>query len=103
MSPAARRPRAQRVDIPRCRDPFINSMLTPVCSEPGEPQRFWISTWNEVDGCTGALVDETGAFRLYRFAEPRRGGFYSVVPEDLDTLWLWGDLTEVVRLSLSSG
>ena len=75
----------------------------PVGHRPGEPERFWISTLNSVDGCTGALVDEAGAYRLVPFREPKRQGFYSVAAEDLDTLWLWGDLTEVVRLTLSTG
>ena len=97
------RRRVRRVAIPPCRDPFINNLLMPIGQEPGAPERFWISTWNSVEGCTGALVDETGAHRLYHFREPLHGGFYSVVAEDLDTLWLWGSLTEVTRLSLRTG
>ncbi|MCE5240214.1 hypothetical protein LLH23_17260 [bacterium] len=99
--PGARRVR--RVAIPPCRDPFINNLLFPVGQEPGAPERFWITTWNSVAGCTGALVDETGAFRLYQFADPLKPGFYSVAAEDLDTLWLWGSLTEVTRLELQTG
>lgn len=97
------RPRARRVAVPACRDPFINCLLTPVRPAPEVPERFWISTWNTVDGCTGALVDENGGHRLYRFREPRRPGFYSVAPGGGDTLWLWGNLEETVRLSLRTG
>jgi len=93
----------RRTAIPSCRDPFINNLLMPIGQAPGEPQRFWITSWNTIDGCTGALVDETGTFRLYHFRKPLRSGFYSVAAEDPDTLWLWGDLNEVVRLSLGSG
>ena len=103
MASPTRRPRTRRADIPACRDPFINALLMPVHHETGGPQRFWISTWNSIDGCTGALIDETGAFQLYHFRDPLRGGFYSVASEDLNTLWLWGNLTEVVRLSLDTG
>lgn len=95
--------RVRRVDVPRCRDPFVNSLLMPVGHAPEEPERFWIGTWNTVDGSTGALVDENGAHRLYHFRDPLRPGFYSVAAEDPDTLWLWGNLSEVVRLSLTSG
>ena len=103
MSTTARGRRERRIEIPRCRDPFINSLLMPVGHSPGEPERFWIGTWNTVEGSTGALVEETGAFRLYHFREPLRPGFYSVAAEDVDTLWLWGNLSEVVRLSLPTG
>lgn len=103
MSEAASRKRTRRVAIPPCRDPFINNLLMPVGQASGEPERYWITTWNSVEGCTGALVDATGAHRLYRFQDPLRPGFYSVAAEDLETLWLWGSLTEVVRLSLSTG
>lgn len=95
--------RTRRVAIPPCRDPFINNLLMPVGQEPGAPERFWITTWNSVDGCTGALVDATGAHRLYHFRDPMRPGFYSVAAEDPDTLWLWGNLTEVTRLNLRTG
>lgn len=103
MSASTTRRRTRRVSIPPCRDPFINNLLAPVGQKPGAPERFWITTWNSVDGCTGALVDETGAHRLYHFKAPLRPGFYSVAAEDLDTLWLWGNLNEVVRLALRTG
>ena len=103
MNIPRRRLRTKKVAIPLCRDPFINTLLMPVGHRPGEPERFWISTWNSVSGCTGALVDETGAYRLYHFDDPLHPGFYSVAAQDHDTLWLWGSLTEVVRLSLRTG
>ncbi|OPZ31125.1 MAG: hypothetical protein BWZ02_00386 [Lentisphaerae bacterium ADurb.BinA184] len=92
----------RRVPLPRSRDPFIN--VTLLSLGPGEDgrERFWASSWNaRHPGCRGVVVDEGGAFRLYRF----RGHecFYGAAQEDSDTLWLWGDLSRVVRLSLSRG
>lgn len=95
--------RARRVAVPPCRDPFINNLLYPVPTRPGKPERFWITTWNSIAGCTGALVAEDGSYRLYPFADPLRAGFYSVAAEDPDTLWLWGWLSEVTRLDLKTG
>jgi hypothetical protein len=91
------------VPIPPCRDPFINTPLLALGPDAAGVERFWISTWNSVTGCIGALVDEHGGHRLYRFYEPKHPGFYSAAMEDADTLWLWGDLSRVVRLSLASG
>ena len=92
----------RQLRIPQSRDPFIN--VTLLSLGPGETgrERFWATTWNARDpGCRGVVVDEGGAHRLYRF----RGhdSFYGAVQEDADTLWLWGDLSQVVRLSLASG
>ena len=100
----APRRRTRRVSIPECRDPFINTPLISLGRETaGAPERFWISTWNSVTGCLGALVDEEGACRLYRFYDPKHPGFYSAAPEDADTLWLCGNLAQVVRLTLNTG
>lgn len=103
MPELSKKRRTRRVTVPPCRDPFVNNLLLPVGQAPGQPERFWITTYNSIDGCTGALIDETGEYRLYRFRDPLKPGFYSAAAEDLDTLWLWGDLTEVVRLSLKTG
>jgi len=92
-----------RIQIPACRDPFVNTPLLALGPDAAGVERFWISTWNSVTGCLGALVDENGAFRLFRFYEPKHPGFYSAALEDDDTLWLCGDLSRVVRLSLTSG
>ena len=92
-----------RVSIPPCRDPFVNTPLLALGCDSAGVERFWISTWNSITGCIGALVDGNGGHRLYRFHEPKHPGFYSAAPEDADTLWLCGDLARVVRLSLSSG
>lgn len=92
----------RRFPIPPGRDPFINTCLIPVgkCSEGKE--RFWISSWNHNSGCIGVLVSETGEYRLFRF-EPPHSGFYSAVAQDADTLWLCGNLSRLVRLTLSTG
>ena len=55
--------RARRVAIPPCREPFIGAPLLPVGRKPGEPERFRISTLNNVDGSTGVLLDETGTLK----------------------------------------
>ncbi|MBP1993784.1 hypothetical protein [Paenibacillus eucommiae] len=91
-----------RAAIPPCRDPFINTFLLPL--GPGEDgeERFWISSWNGKSGSMGVLVTESGKERVYRFSPPNYG-FYSAAQEDQDTLWLCGDLSKVVRLTLSTG
>ncbi|MCF7854214.1 MAG: hypothetical protein K9N51_05395 [Candidatus Pacebacteria bacterium] len=93
----------KRVPIPPGRDPFVNTPL--LALGPGEDgvERFWISTWNANVGCLAALVTATGKSRIYRFGDKRHGGFYSAVQEDADTLWLCGNLSRVLRFSLSSG
>jgi hypothetical protein len=95
-------PTLTTVPIPPCRDPFINTPLISLGANSAGVERFWISTWNSNVGAQGLLVDETGNERIYRF-EPPYCGFYSAVAQDDDTLWLCGDLSRVVRLSLDSG
>lgn len=91
-----------RVPVPATRDPFPNTPLLRVPPGGGEPERFWISSWNRASGCTGVLTDAAGHARLYRFPPPH-SGFYSAVAVDSDTLWLCGDLSRMVRLTLSDG
>ncbi len=92
-----------RVPIPKGRDPFVNTPLLSLGPGANGEERFWISTWNACAGCLAVRVTESGEARIYRFNKPPRGGFYSAVQEDADTLWLCGDLSTVVRLTLSSG
>lgn len=91
-----------RAPVPVGRDPFINTPLLPLGAGAEGEERFWISSWNSVSGTMGVLVTESGQERVYRFAPPH-SGFYSAALEDSDTLWLCGDLSRVVRLTLSSG
>ncbi|HTL51317.1 MAG TPA: hypothetical protein VL860_01950, partial [Planctomycetota bacterium] len=91
------------VPIPQTRDPFVNTPLLPVGPGKNGAERFWISSWNSLEGTIGVLVDEFGQSRIYRFKNPDYGGFYSAVQEDDDTLWLCGWLDFVVRLRLSTG
>jgi hypothetical protein len=91
-----------RAPVPPGRDPFINTPLLPLGKGADGEERFWISSWNSVSGTTGVLVTESGKERIYRFGPPH-SGFYSAAQEDSDTLWLCGDLSRVVRLTLSSG
>jgi hypothetical protein len=91
-----------RAPVPPGRDPFINTPLLALGKGADGEERFWISSWNSVSGTTGVLVTESGQERIYHFAPPH-SGFYSAASEDSDTLWLCGDLSRVVRLTLSSG
>jgi len=95
--------RAVPVAIPPGRDPFVNTPLLALGAGGDGAGRFWISTWNANVGCLAALVTEDGEARIHRFNDRRHGGFYSAVQEDADTLWLCGDLSRVLRFSLSSG
>jgi hypothetical protein len=57
---------------------------------------------DSVSGTMGIVVTESGKERIYRFPSIH-SGFYSAAQEDGDTLWLCGDLSRVVRLTLSTG
>jgi hypothetical protein len=98
----ARLPRHVRVPIPRTRDPFVNTPLLAVGPDAEGRDRFWISSYNAVEGCFGVLVDEDGGRRIYRPGK-RFPGFYSAVAAGPDTLWLCGTLDAVVELTLSTG
>lgn len=91
-----------QVDVPATRDPLINAPLISLGKNREGVERFWISSWNSNSGALGLMVDEKGRERIYRFPLPHTG-FYSAAPEDGDTLWLCGDLSRLVRLTLSSG
>ncbi|MER7498820.1 PQQ-binding-like beta-propeller repeat protein [Nonomuraea pusilla] len=86
-----------RVPVPKTRDPFVNTPLLRI-----GPDRFWTSSWNATSGSTGVLVRADGSARTYRFPPPH-AGFYSAAASGPDTLWLCGDLSRVVRLTLSTG
>ncbi len=90
------------VAVPPGRDPFVNTPLISLGKNAEGFERFWISSWNSNVGATAVLIDELGRERIYRFPMPH-AGFYSAVLEDEDTLWLCGDLSRLVRLTLSSG
>jgi len=90
-----------RVPIPRCREPFVNTPLLSLGVRADGREQFWISTYNNIDGCTGVLLDDRGEHRLYRLRGI--GGAYSAVAVDADTLWLSSDLAKMTRLSLASG
>ena len=91
------------VAIPQCREPFVNAQLLRLTPGDDGLDRYWISSWNSVDGSLGVLANELGEERLYRFRSAGLPGFYSVVQSDQNTLWLCGDLSFVVRLDLVSG
>ncbi len=90
----------RQVPIPKTRDPFVNTPLISLGSDRSGVERFWISTWNSLEGCICALVDERGGHELFRPGPPH-SGFYSAAPQDKHTLWLCGDLSRVVRFSLT--
>lgn len=93
----------RQVPVPAGRDPFVNTPL--LALGPGEDgaERFWISTWNANVGCLALLVKETGEVCVHRFEDGRHGGFYSAVKQDEETLWLCGNLSQVLRFSLRTG
>ena len=93
--------------VPLTQDPFINTPLIPAGTDPetGE-ERFWISTWNDIRGCLGALITPSGKYRIYRI--PKGTGIagcggYSARLADNDTLWVVSDLQSFCRLTLSTG
>ncbi len=96
-----RKPRS--APIPRARDPFVNTPLLRLTPDAQGLDRFWISSWNNASGSLGVCVNEMGESRLYPFGSSRYSGFYSVAQTGPDTLWLCGNLAEVVRLDLKSG
>lgn len=91
-----------RAPIPPGRDPFVNTFLLALGKGEDGEERFWISSWNSNVGSLGVLVTESGKERIYRFESPHNG-FYSAAQEDQDTIWLCGNLSTVVRLTLSTG
>ena len=93
----------QRVPIPATRGPFVNTALRSLGTDASGAEHFWISTWNQAEGCLGVRISETGEHRVYRFADRRHSGFYNAAPEGEQVLWLWGWLDTIVRLDLSSG
>jgi hypothetical protein len=96
--------RVKRIRVPKTRDPVINARLESIGPDREGRQRYWIASYNAIDGATGILVDEIGNHRLYRFGK-EHPGFYSacIDPKDPDALWLCGTLDAVVRLTLSTG
>jgi hypothetical protein len=90
-----------RVPVPETRDPFVNTPLISLGKDEHGEERFWISTWNSVNGSLAALITESGRTTIYKGLW-KQGGFYSAVPEDADTLWLCCDFCHVGRLDLRS-
>lgn len=76
--------------IPKTRDPFINTPITHVDSG-----RYWISSWNSVNGSCGVLFDDKGEGETFRF-ELMGGnvgcGSYGVAYPGDNTLVLGSDL-----------
>ncbi len=96
-------PAPLRVDIPKVRDPFVNTPLLPLGPDSKGVDQFWISTWNAVDGTTAVRIGTDGDYRLYHFTQPLYCGFYSCAPESQRSLWLCNWLDGVVHLDLDSG
>ena len=89
--------------IPKTPDPFINTPLISAGPDKNGLDRFWISSWNHNAGSLGLCVTERGEVRRYPFNKRSFPGFYSAVAVDSDTLWLCGNLSQIVRLDLTSG
>lgn len=101
-TPETGAPRYREVPIPPGPDPIVNAPLTPLGPDADGVARYWISTVNPVAGATGICVRADGRARTYRFGAPH-SCVYGVALEDPDTLWLCGDLSRMLRLSLSTG
>ncbi len=95
--------RAPLLPIPKTPDPFINTPLINIGPDERGRDRFWISSWNHNAGSLGLCVTEFGDVRRYPFKDWRRPGFYSAVAVDPHTLWLCGNLSQLLRLDLRSG
>lgn len=89
---------ARRFVLPPAQDPFVNTPLISLGPGADGQERFWITSWNSVSGTQAIMITEDGRSELHRF--PDDPGFYSAGPEDGDTLWLCGDLGQVVRYDL---
>jgi streptogramin lyase len=81
----------------------VNTPLLRLTPDADGLDRFWISSYNGAFGSLGVCVNERGECRLYSFGSHRHPGFYSAVQTGPDTLWLCGNLAQVVRLDLKSG
>lgn len=92
--------KVRRLPIPPTRGPFINTPLLRLTSNKCDGERFWISTYNATTRSLGVLLDARGNHRLYRLPG---SCFDSVCQEDTDTLWLCGNISEVIRLDLKTG
>lgn len=90
----------KRIDIPKGRDPFVNTALISVGKGTDKKERFWISSWNSNVGSTAVLVDREGQCKTFHF---KHNGFYSCVAENPETLWLCGDLSYVLKFNLTTG
>jgi len=90
------------LNIPKGREPFINTPVVSLGKGKEGIERFWISSCNAAHGSTGVLFTEYGDYRILRFKEFRHSSFYSVAQQDRDTLWLCGDLARVVKLDLNT-
>ena len=93
----------RRAPIPPARDPFVNTPLLKLTPDEHGLDRFWITSFNGAFGCLGVCINELGEHRIYPFNHFRYAGFYSAVQVDDDTLWLCGNLSFMVRLTLSTG
>lgn len=94
-----------KVSIPKTRDPFVNAQLVPagIDKETGEA-RFWASTWNGISGSIGALITESGKYRLYHFnPEKKEFGFYGASYAGNDIMWLSCFLDSITKLDLKTG
>lgn len=91
----------KKVEAPAMPGPFVNTNLISLGKGKNGAERFWISTYNEVSGSLGVLVDEEGNTEDIRFGK-EHSGLYSAVAEDENTLWLCGFLNKILRLDLDS-
>ncbi|MCE9591903.1 MAG: hypothetical protein K8S99_15430 [Planctomycetes bacterium] len=96
-------PQKPRVfEVPKTRDPIVNTPLISLGVGRGGVESFWVSTYNRNVGTIGLRLDEWGNCRAYGFTWHHEG-FYSAAHVGSGVLWLCGRLDRVVRLSLKTG
>jgi hypothetical protein len=91
---------------PATPDPFVNAALTSLGNDEKGEERFWISCVNSLSGATSFLINEHGQYKTFEWSTEERGvnAIYSVVAQDVNTLWVTGGaLQHFIRLDLATG
>ncbi|MBE6552343.1 MAG: hypothetical protein E7665_09470 [Ruminococcaceae bacterium] len=98
----------KNIPIPITKEPYVNTFLYPAGFEKDTGlERYWISSCNINIGSTGILVNENGEEKRFVFqranSSPMAKSLYSACYAGNDIMWLAGDLSQVIRLDLSTG
>jgi hypothetical protein len=82
--------------------PFVNNRLLSLGVGRDGVERFWISTYNATGGALGILADELGRMRRYDLG-PEHASAYAAAAQNASTLWLCGEMSQILKLDLNSG